>query len=405
MSASASSLPAEVVLDPSEVSRRNVASWAVTAACLIAFMGVGVVDPILPDIGHQLGATPTQVELLFTSYLGVMAVMTLFAGNIGARLGRKRVALIGLGLIALFAAACGLSGSIPALAVFRGGWGLGSALFTPTALVLLLALIGHAEKAIMRYEAAIGLGMSMGPLLGGVLGAHSWRFPFFGAATLMLLALASVAAFVKVPESKDPPRPIGDVFRAYTRPAFLAVGLTGLLYYFGFFLLLGYTPLFLHLSTLNLGLMFFGWGILLGLGSTKLAEVLLRRVKASNVVMGALAGLTIIFALLGFAPFAVGVKVGLVVLSGVLFGLMNATLTTLSVEVSHMPRPTATSAYNFLRWLGAAAAPVSSGLIAEHLGGKMPYGFGAVAVALGLVITALAARQIDAARASDPHVH
>ena len=195
------------------------------------------------------------------------------------------------------------------------------------------------------------------------------------------------------------------MFRAYTRPAFLAVGLTGLLYYFGFFLLLGYTPLFLHLGTLNLGLMFFGWGILLGLGSTGLAQVLLRRIPASRVVMGALAGLTVIFALLGFAPFAVGVKVGLVVLSGVLFGLMNATLTTLSVEVSHMPRPTATSAYNFLRWLGAAAAPVSSGLIAEHLGGKVPYGFGAGAVALGLAITALAAGQIDAARSSDPHVH
>ena len=405
MSVPASPVPAELALDPSQARQRAVASWAVTAACLIAFMGVGVVDPILPEIGHQLGATPTQVELLFTTYLGVMAVMTLFAGNIGARLGRKRVALIGLGLIALFAVACGLSGSIPALAVFRGGWGLGSALFTPTALVLLLALIGHAEQAIMRYEAAIGLGMSMGPLLGGVLGSHSWRFPFFGAAALMLLALASVAAFVKVPESKDPPRPVGDVFRAYSRPAFLAVGLTGLLYYFGFFLLLGYTPLFLHLSTLNLGLTFFGWGLLLGLGSTKVAEVLLHRVPASRVVVGALAGLTLLFVLLGFAPFAVGVKVALVVLSGLLFGLMNATLTTLSVEVSHMPRATATSAYNFLRWLGAAAAPVSSGLIAEHLGARVPYGFGAGAVALGLLITALAARQIDGARASDPHVH
>lgn len=386
-------------------TRRTLAGWAVTAACLIAFMGVGVVDPILPEIGHQLGATPTQVELLFTTYLGVMAVMTLFAGNIGARVGRRRVALIGLGLIAAFALACGLSGSIPALALFRGGWGLGSALFTPTALVLLLALIGHAEKAIMRYEAAIGLGMSMGPLLGGLLGSHSWRFPFFGAAALMLLALASVATLVRVPEAREPVRPVSDVFRAYRQPAFLAVGLTGLLYYFGFFLLLGYTPLFLHLSTLGLGLTFFGWGLLLGLGSTVIAERLLHALPASRVVLGALAGLTALFFLIGFAPVTVPVKVTFVILSGTLFGLMNATLTTLSVEVSHMPRATATSAYNFLRWLGAALAPVSSGLIAEHLGAPVPYAFGAAAVALAVVITALAARGIDAARASDPHVH
>ncbi|WP_345465519.1 MFS transporter [Deinococcus carri] len=400
-----SSLHPAASADVGSSARQGVAAWAITAACLIVFMGIGVVDPILPEIGHQLGATPTQVELLFTTYLGVMAVMTLFAGNIGTRLGRRRVALLGLALIAVFALACGLSGSIPALAVFRGGWGLGSALFTPTALVLLLALIGHAEKAIMRYEAAIGLGMSMGPLLGGVLGSHGWRFPFLGAAALMLLALAAVAVFVRVPEKREPVRPVGDVFRAYRHPAFLAVGITGLLYYFGFFLLLGYTPLFLHLSTLGLGLTFFGWGLLLGLGSTLLAERLLHRVRASRIVIGALAGLTLLFVLLGFAPLASGVKIALVVLSGTLFGLMNALLTTLSVEVSHMPRATATSAYNFLRWLGAAAAPVTSGVVAERLGAPVPYAFGAVAVALAVLLMALAARPIDAARSSDPHVH
>lgn len=87
---------------------------------MIAFMGVGIVDPILPAIGQQLGASASQVELLFTSYLGVMAVMTLFSSQIGALLGRRRVVLLGLSCIALFAAACGLSRSIPALVVFRG---------------------------------------------------------------------------------------------------------------------------------------------------------------------------------------------------------------------------------------------------------------------------------------------
>lgn len=399
-----SSVP-ETLPSPAELRTRSVAAWAVTAACLIAFMGVGIVDPILPVIGKQMGATASQVELLFTTYLGVMTLMTLFSGYISAKLGRRNTALLGLGLVVIFATACGLSHSIPQLAVFRGGWGLGNAMFTPTALVLLLSLVGHAEKAIMRYEAAIGLGMSMGPLLGGVLGAASWRFPFFGAATLMLLALIAVAAFAKIPEKKEPVRPVGDVFRAYSRPAFLAVSVTGFLYYIGFFLLLGYTPLFLQLSTLNLGLTFFGWGVFLGLGSTKLAEYLLHTVPASRIVMSALAGLTLLFILLGYAPFGVGVKVGLVVLSGLLFGLMNATLTTLSVEVSHMPRATATSAYNFLRWLGAALAPVGRGLIAEHLGARTPFAVGATVVAVATIIIAVMAQTIDSARASDPHVH
>ena len=62
MSSPVSSLPAEVALDPSEASRRNIVSWAVTAACLIAFMGVGVVDPILPDIGMLASFDPVALD-------------------------------------------------------------------------------------------------------------------------------------------------------------------------------------------------------------------------------------------------------------------------------------------------------------------------------------------------------
>src|SRR6218665_1724574 len=45
--------------------------WAVAFACVVAFMGIGLVDPILPAIAEALEATPVQTELLFTSYLAV----------------------------------------------------------------------------------------------------------------------------------------------------------------------------------------------------------------------------------------------------------------------------------------------------------------------------------------------
>lgn len=261
--------------------------------------------------------------------------------------------------------------------------------------------MGRAEAAIMRYEAAMGLGMSMGPLLGGLLGARSWNYPFFGAATMMLLALFAVWRFVQLSEpvpAAQQRRGLGDVFSAHRYTPFLVVSVAGLLYYFGFFLLLGYTPLFLHLSTLALGLTFFGWGLMLGLGSTKVAEALLHKGSASRVVVGALACLALVFLLLGFAPLPVTAKIALVGVSGLFFGLMNATLTTLSVEVSDKPRAVATSAYNFLRWLGAAAAPLGSGLIAEHLGLELPYAFGAGTALLAALLVLAFSRQIDAAR-------
>ena len=50
------------------------AVWAVAFACVIAFMGIGLVDPILKPIGEQLHASPSQVSLLFTSYMAVIGL-------------------------------------------------------------------------------------------------------------------------------------------------------------------------------------------------------------------------------------------------------------------------------------------------------------------------------------------
>lgn len=59
----------------------------------------------------------------------------------------------------------------------RGGWGLGNALFVATARSIIVgAAPGDLGNAITLYEAALGLGISSGPLLGAVLGSMSWRY-------------------------------------------------------------------------------------------------------------------------------------------------------------------------------------------------------------------------------------
>ena len=100
------------------------AVYAVAFACVVSFMGIGLVDPILPALSTQLHATPSQVSLLFTSYLLVTAVAMLFTGWVASRLGAKRTLITGLGLIVVFAALAGLSGSIGGIVGFRaaGAW-------------------------------------------------------------------------------------------------------------------------------------------------------------------------------------------------------------------------------------------------------------------------------------------
>ena len=94
------------------------AVWAVAFACVIAFMGIGLVDPILKPIADELGASPSQVSLLFTSYMAVMGLAMLVTGVVSSRIGAKRTLLVGLVLIIVFSALAGASDTVGAI-VYR----------------------------------------------------------------------------------------------------------------------------------------------------------------------------------------------------------------------------------------------------------------------------------------------
>src|SRR5882724_2945701 len=95
---------------PASPFKQPKAVWAVAFACVISFMGIGLVDPILPALASRLKASPSQVELLFTSYLVVTAVAMLITGWVSSRIGTKRTLIAGLALIVAFAALAGASG-------------------------------------------------------------------------------------------------------------------------------------------------------------------------------------------------------------------------------------------------------------------------------------------------------
>jgi len=157
------------------------AVFAVAFACVVSFMGIGLVDPILPAISNQLHASPSETTLLFTSYLVVTAVAMLITNWVSSRIGAKWTLICGLILIVAFAALAGSSGSISEIIGFRAGWGVGNALFIATSLAVIVASAsGGFAGAIVLYETALGLGIAVGPLVGGTLGEISWRGPFYG---------------------------------------------------------------------------------------------------------------------------------------------------------------------------------------------------------------------------------
>ncbi|MGH7761928.1 MAG: MFS transporter [Candidatus Dormibacteraceae bacterium] len=369
--------------------------WAVAFACVIAFMGLGLVDPILPTLAKQLQATPSQVELLFTSYILCMALAMLVTSTISSLIGIKRTLIAGLVLIIAFSALAGSSASIGEIVGFRAGWGVGNALFVATALAAIVgAATGGIGTAINLYEAAIGIGIATGPILGGVLGGISWRGPFYGASVLMVAAL--VATVVTLPRTARPAQRVSVLapLRALRDPGLRTMAITALCYNFGFFTLFAYTPFPLGLDAHGLGLVFFGWGIGVAITSVFVAPRLRDRFGTLRTTHFVLASIAILMLIAGIFTTSRPVLIAVVVVSGLFLGVNNALITQGVMKVAVVARPIASAGYSFVRFIGGAIAPYLAARLGEIFNPHVPFFVGAGTIVLALVVLLAGSRHL-----------
>ncbi|MGV9288481.1 MFS transporter [Streptomyces sp. NPDC003719] len=369
--------------------RQPRAVWAVAFACVISFMGIGLVDPILPALAESLDATPSQVSLLFSSYLIVTAVAMLIVGWISSRIGAKRTLVTGLAIIVVFAALAGATDSINGIVGFRAGWGLGNALFIATSLAVIVASAsGGFGGAIILYETALGLGIAVGPLLGGELGGISWRGPFFGVAALMAVALVATLAFVPdLPRPEHRTSPIAPL-RALRHRGLLTMGIMALLYNWGFFTMLGYAPYPMELDAHRLGLVFTGWGLLVAAFSVFFAPRLQARYGTAPVLYANLLGLGIVMAVIAAGVTSPTTVIVAVIVSGAFIGINNTLTTQAVMLVAPVERPVASSAYGFLRFIGGGLAPYVAGRLADATDLSVPFYLGAATFVLAVPVLA-----------------
>ncbi|MDN3294603.1 MFS transporter [Streptomyces ficellus] len=364
------------------ILRQPRAVWATAGASVVAFMGIGLVDPILPSIAQGLRATPSQVSLLFTSYFLITAVAMLITGFVSSRIGGRRTLLAGLALVIVFAALSGTSGSVGELVGFRAGWGLGNALFVSTSLAVIVgAAAGGSAAAILLYESALGLGMACGPLLGAVLGDASWRYPFFGTAALMAIGFLCIAAFLK-----EQPRPtrktsLLDPLKALGHGGLASAAASAFCYNYAFFTVLAFTPFVLNMTPYKSGAVFFAWGVLLAVFSVLIAPRLQERFGSLRVLGASLVALAADVVVLGYGSHTTAIVC--TILSGAFIGVNNTVFTELALGVSDAPRPVASAGYNFVRWFAAAAAPYLAPKIEEWSDVRMPFVVAGLAAAAG----------------------
>ncbi|MFE7748320.1 MFS transporter [Streptomyces sp. NPDC057428] len=380
-------MPGEDPFDEGTTSilRQPKAVWATAGASVVAFMGIGLVDPILPSIAKGLRATPSQVSLLFTSYFLITAVAMLVTGFVSSRIGGRRTLLAGLALVVVFAALSGTSSSVAGLVGFRAGWGLGNALFVSTALAVIVgAAAGGSAAAILLYESALGLGMACGPLVGALLGDASWRYPFFGTAALMAIGFVCITAFLG--EQPKPARKTSllDPLKALGHGGLASVATSAFFYNYAFFTILAFTPFVLDMSPYRSGAVFFAWGLLLAVFSVLVAPRLQRRFGSLKVVGGSLVLLAADLVVLGYGDHTTAIVC--TVVSGAFIGMNNAVYTELALGVSDAPRPVASAGYNFVRWFAAASAPFLAPKIEEWSDIHAPFVVAAIAALAGAAV-------------------
>ena len=371
--------------------RQPKAVFAVAFACVVSFMGIGLVDPILPAISHELHASPSEVTLLFTSYLVVTAVAMLITNWVSSRIGAKKTLIAGLILIVVFSAAAGASPSINGIIGFRAGWGVGNALFIATSLAVIVASAsGGFVGAIVLYETALGVGIAIGPLLGGTLGEISWRGPFYGVAALMAIALIATIVLVEPLPKPAHKTALSAPLRALKHRGLLTMSLTALCYNWAFFTVLGYAPFPMNLSPIELGLVFTGWGIFVALFAVFGAPRLQASLGIAKTMYANLAAFAVVVLVIAIWTTDRAVLIPAVIISGIFIGVNNTVTTQAVMTVSPVEKPVASASYGFVRFIGGGLAPYAAGRMVLAVNIHFPFyiAVGAILLGIGILTTA-----------------
>ena len=171
----------------------------------IAFLGIGLVIPVLPTIMNELKISGTVVGFLTAAFALTQLIVSPFAGKAVDRFGRKIMIVIGLLVFGFSEFLFGLGKTIEVLFLSRILGGVSAAFIMPgvTAFIADITTMATRPKALGFMSAAISTGFIIGPGIGGFLADLGTRVPFFTAGVLGTIAAILSVILLKEPERQQ----------------------------------------------------------------------------------------------------------------------------------------------------------------------------------------------------------
>ncbi len=378
-------------------------------------LGFGIVIPSIPIFAESFGVTALAASAVVSAFALMRFISSPFAGSLTNRLGERRILATGLAIVAVSSALAGLSQSYVQLLVLRGIGGIGSSMFTVSAMALLLRVVDADQRgrAAAAWQGGFLVGGVAGPAVGGLVLAVSIRAPFFFYAgtlavatvvALVFLSPARIAAREAAVESHDageavvPPKSgwpeLRDALRSGAYRAALAVNLTTGLATFG--LRSAIIPLFV-IEGLQQGPSLSGWAFLVAAGVQAITLLPAGRItdtrgRRPSMIMGTVA--TVVGMLLlvfdDLSTGSLGVAITIFFLSMAVLGVGTAFLGSAPSAVvgdimGGRRGGIVVATFQMVSDFGAIIGPLIGGLMLDLYGFDWAFALGAAVAAIALI--------------------
>ena len=366
---------------------------------VVVMLGFGMIIPVMPFYVESFGASGRELGLLMATFAATQLLFSPLWGDLSDRIGRRPVLMLGLLGNAVAQLFFGLSTRLWMLFAARALSGILSSATQPTALAYISDSTSDEERGrgMGLMGAAMGIGMVLGPGLGGWLASYNLSLPFFVAAGLSAFVL--ILAALILPESLPEARRSGRTGRLQgLSPRLMAESLRGPLGYLYFLSFL------LSFALTNFEGVFGLYALeRYGYGPDQVGLVLTAVGVASAVMQGLLTGPatkrwgeerviqgSLLASAVGFALMLAASDLATVLATTILFVMGNAMLrpgvASLISKRAGERQGAAMGMSNSFMSLGRIVGPVWAGSVLD-LNLYLPYATGAALMALGFAST------------------